>query len=68
MADITMCKGGNCFRKNTCYRFTAKPNEYRQSYFMNIPVNVLKDSDGEETQQCDELMVDWDAMTKLIEK
>ena len=38
MADITMCKGDGCETKFTCYRFTAKPNEYRQSYFMESPI------------------------------
>lgn len=38
MADITMCEGEGCECKFTCYRFTAKPNEYRQSYFMESPI------------------------------
>lgn len=38
MADITMCTGGGCEARETCYRFTAKPNEYRQSYFMEVPI------------------------------
>lgn len=38
MADITMCKGDNCEAKHTCYRFTAKPCEYRQSYFIGSPI------------------------------
>ena len=33
-----MCKGDGCETKFTCYRFTAKPNEYRQSYFMESPI------------------------------
>ena len=37
MADITMCLGTNCPQKETCYRFTAKRNEYRQSYFIEPP-------------------------------
>jgi hypothetical protein len=37
MADITMCKGEGCEAKFTCYRFTAKPNERYQSYFMKVP-------------------------------
>ena len=37
MADITMCTGEGCEARVTCYRFTAKPNEYRQSYFMEVP-------------------------------
>jgi len=33
MADITMCSNEDCEQKETCYRYTAKPNPYRQSYF-----------------------------------
>jgi len=33
MADITMCQESSCPRKDKCYRFTARVNEYRQSYF-----------------------------------
>jgi hypothetical protein len=41
MPDITMCKGTNCPYKESCYRYTAKPNEY-QSYFIEPP---FKDDD-----------------------
>lgn len=41
MADITMCKGTNCPLKESCYRFTAPENEYRQSYFMNPPIEFV---------------------------
>ena len=34
MADISMCEGEGCEVKNTCYRFTAKPNKFLQSYVM----------------------------------
>jgi len=37
MADISMCSGKGCELKETCYRFKAKPNEYRQAYFFNAP-------------------------------
>lgn len=33
-----MCKGTDCPSANDCYRFRAIPNEYRQSYFMNPPL------------------------------
>lgn len=36
-ADISKCEGTNCPLKETCYRFRAIPNEYRQSYFMEPP-------------------------------
>jgi hypothetical protein len=46
MPDITMCEGKDCPLKEDCYRYTAKPNEYRQSYFVNPPYN-------EEKKECD---------------
>jgi hypothetical protein len=33
-----MCRGTNCPAKESCYRFTATPNEFRQSYFMEPPI------------------------------
>ena len=44
--DITMCSGQDCPLRETCYRFTATPSEFRQSYFLNIPYN-------EETKTCE---------------
>ena len=38
MADISMCSGDGCEAKHTCYRFKAKPCEYRQSYFTVPPI------------------------------
>lgn len=32
MADISKCSGEGCNQKEKCYRFTAKPNEYYQSW------------------------------------
>jgi len=32
--DITMCLGDTCPLKKTCYRYTADPDELRQSYFV----------------------------------
>ena len=42
MADITMCKGNNCPKKNECYRHLANASEHRQSFFMNIPYDALR--------------------------
>jgi hypothetical protein len=42
MADISKCTGKDCPKKESCYRFTAKVNEHRQSYFGEIP---LKEDD-----------------------
>ena len=33
-----MCEGTGCPLANNCYRHTATPNQYRQSYFTNPPV------------------------------
>jgi hypothetical protein len=38
MPDITMCPGTNCPQREKCYRFTAKPDEYWQSYFIDPPI------------------------------
>jgi hypothetical protein len=32
MADISMCLDADCPMSEFCYRYTAKPNERRQSY------------------------------------
>lgn len=32
MPDISMCANALCPSKNYCYRFTAKPSEFCQSY------------------------------------
>lgn len=37
MADITMCTGDLCDKKHKCYRHTATPNDFRQSYFVETP-------------------------------
>jgi hypothetical protein len=50
MPDITMCKGKNCPLKESCYRFTAKPDEW-QSFFLEEPV---KD------RECDHFMEVWE--------
>ena len=32
-----MCKGNNCNIKDNCYRFKAKPSDFRQSWFCESP-------------------------------
>jgi len=32
MVDISMCPGGKCPLRHTCYRCTATPSEFWQSY------------------------------------
>lgn len=40
--DITMCNGGNCPNKESCYRYTAIPNTYWQSYFIGYPEHEVE--------------------------
>jgi len=42
MPDITMCRGGKCPKKETCYRYKAKPDPYRQAYFGDPPEEDCK--------------------------
>ena len=44
MGDFTMCNGENCDLASTCYRYKAEPSMYRQSYFVESPI---------ENGQCD---------------
>jgi hypothetical protein len=37
MPDISMCNGGECPLKETCYRYKAKPSEYQQAYIVTPP-------------------------------
>lgn len=39
MADITMCGGEGCQKKDECYRFTATPSDYWQAFFTVSPVD-----------------------------
>ena len=32
MPDISMCRGEGCSKKKACYRYTAVPNKWGQSY------------------------------------
>ncbi len=40
MPDITMCEGGTCPLRKTCYRHTANPTPMRQAYFLIPPHNL----------------------------
>ena len=37
MADITMCTIEECVQKESCYRFKAEENPFRQTYFAEDP-------------------------------
>lgn len=45
MPDMAMCRGGDYPLKENCYRFTATPNEWRQSYFSTPPWKGEKNCD-----------------------
>ncbi len=32
MPDISLCLNKSCLKKETCYRYKAKPSEFRQVY------------------------------------
>ena len=38
MPDIHLCRGTGCPAKDSCYRFTATPSEFRQAYFSEPPI------------------------------
>ena len=41
-----MCQGNGCNMKENCYRYKAKVNEYRQSYFAEVPHKDKVDDDN----------------------
>jgi hypothetical protein len=43
MPDISMCKGAFCPIYNKCYRFTATPSQYHQSYLTTSPYDLDKE-------------------------
>ena len=49
MPDISMCSGSDkntkepCPLRWNCYRFTAIPSEFRQSYFVEAPFIIEPD-------------------------
>lgn len=53
MPDISMCEGEGCPMRTECYRHTATPSEYRQSYFSEAPYN-------EEAGDCEYFMEIYD--------
>lgn len=54
MPDITMCEGVNCPINDKCYRFTATPSEYHQSYFASEPYITSETDEGVKVfEECD---------------
>ncbi len=46
MPDITMCRGLDvngrmCPKAKTCYRYTARPSVYNQSWFTHAPFKLI---------------------------
>jgi hypothetical protein len=50
-----MCKGTNDFKCEVCYRKNATPNEFRQSYFVIVPMKDDGTCDEYWNRQKDEL-------------
>ena len=46
MPDITMCHGFECPVKEKCKRFSAKPDEHWQAYFLEPPYEKTDTSLG----------------------
>lgn len=51
--DITKCSGENCPIKEKCYRFTTQSNEFRQSYFVEIPGKWQDDVLNKKVWECE---------------
>ncbi len=62
MADISMCANATCPLRHTCFRQTAKPNPYRQSYSQY----EWREEDGE--AKCDSYWEDKRQTIAKIEK
>lgn len=43
MVDMCKCEGKNCKIKEQCYRYTAKADEYYQSWFDGCPAEEFPD-------------------------
>ena len=39
MSDITKCTGTNCPLRFDCWRFLATTNEFRQTFFREVPID-----------------------------
>lgn len=57
MPDIAMCKDTLCKSKETCYRFKAIPNKYRQAY--------LNTNREEDAVNCNKY---WEIINKVNKK
>lgn len=67
--DGTMCEGTGCPFRDSCYRFTAEANPYRQSYFMEVPLKWLNFvQEGSHTPIVAECEEYWEYPKKTNEK
>lgn len=70
--DITMCNGKDCESKHTCYRFTARPNEYRQSYFAKSPIKnngcdmYLNHQNSSKSRRAGQKFMPWQKIFNII--
>lgn len=69
MSDIAMCEGTGCPMRESCYRYNAEPNPYRQSYFMVVPLKwvglLQQGSHNPIVAECEEY---WEYPKKTNEK
>jgi hypothetical protein len=61
--DITKCSGQECPIKEKCVRFTSHSNEYRQSYFTEIPGHWQEDVLNKKVWECEMF---WGEQNEII--
>jgi len=66
MPDIAKCTGGDCPIKNKCYRFTLKPNEFRQSYFVSLPFKKVGDKVSCEMYWGENSQSIWNQLNEIL--
>ena len=62
MPDISMCLGEGCPFKEKCYRYTATPDKYAQTY-SDFPKHLQKNKNGK-YKHCEHFMEIPKPMTK----
>ena len=60
MVDICKCNGFGCKKKDTCFRFLAEENPYRQSYAIYDPDNCDSYWEVKTTEEKDKLNKEWE--------
>lgn len=41
MSDISMCNSELCMKRESCYRSTATPSKYMQTFFTEAPFEII---------------------------